>query len=173
MPPAVVPLVPATNELLLLTGEDVKATPPEPPPPGPWGSPLPVLEPPLPPLARMVTPVRAFAAVLFDTSSTEPPAPPPPEPSFRATNFMSAPLTSMVPVPLTLDARTITMPPPEAPELAKPPVPTLLPAMPPTLLLPALPVSTVPLLVVPAPPPPPMMRREGAAWVKGAPPKPP
>ena len=123
--PKVRPLVPGARLEALLIAEEVNETPPAPPPPGPWGAPPPVFEPPLPPWPRMVrfcsTVLAGLPLEALQSTSTEPPAPPPPLASFSGTKAMEAPLTSMVPaVGLIIEARMTTMPPPAAPELAKP-----------------------------------------------------
>ena len=124
--PKVVPLTPGVRSDAAFTLDEVKARPPAPPPPGPWGEPPPVFEPPLPPLARMVrfcsTVLLALPLEAPHKISAEPPAPAPPEPSFWGTKGIEVPLTSMVPaLAPTLAARISTRPPPDAPELAKPP----------------------------------------------------
>jgi hypothetical protein len=83
------------------------------------------------------------------STSTDPPAPPPGPPSFWGT-MPVVPFAVIVPVPLTLPARIMTMPPPVPPALAWPDE----------------------LLRSPAPPPPPMTSKLGVGW-KAAPPKPP
>ena len=142
-------IVPAVT--LVVAEPLVAMKPPPPPPPGPCrvpGAPFAgsVIQasPPPPPRALMVKLPRP---PLLATTKTLPPAPAPPPPSLSA-SLPSAPFTVIVPDPLNVPARIITIPPPAAPLLIVPEE----------------------LLRVPAPPPPPMIIRLADALVKPAPP---
>src|SRR5579859_5106007 len=113
--------MPPLTELAALTVALDRMIPPPPPPPGPCEGPLTVsLLPPLPPLAWAV---MLLVVPLLLYIRMEPPAPPPPAPSFCTVLLASPPLARRVPVPMiALPAVIMTIPPPAAPLLAKPPL---------------------------------------------------